>query len=217
MSQGPERVSRCARIVLLSAALALAAAACAGPAPAPSSPAGSGAAAPAAVDGAGPYPVSPAGGTPATGPGDRYNDCERIFCLRHDENYFVDHFLRGHVGWIVHDDRRGDVFVPSGRTSGPGFPEAAREALRLCGAHVHPWLLSRGGGPIRHTGYNRALGYSRAHFEAYGTRLDPCCVNGAGWSFLHSGAGRRFPFHALDEYRERPEIGWQRPFRGRAR
>src|SRR6059036_2306575 len=49
-----------------------------------------------------PYTVSANGGTPATGPGDRYNHCERIWCLTHKENFFIDHFLRGHVGWIIH-------------------------------------------------------------------------------------------------------------------
>ena len=46
----------------------------------------------------GPYAVSPQGGTPASGPGARYNHCERIWCLVHGENYFIDHYLKGHEG-----------------------------------------------------------------------------------------------------------------------
>jgi hypothetical protein len=173
--------------------------------------------APAAASTSPAYPVSPSGGTPPTGPGDRYNGCERIFCLLHGENFFVDHFLQGHVGWILHDALRGDVFVPRYRTEGPEFHDAGAAALRLCGSHVHPYLFGPGGGPVRHTGYNRTLGYGREHFSAYGTRLDPCCINGLGWAFLHSSTPRRFAFHDLAPYRDRPETGWQRPFAARPR
>lgn len=161
------------------------------------------------------YPVSAAGGTPATGPGDRYNHCERIWCATHGENFFVDHFTSRHVGFIVHDDTRGDVFVPRTREAGPALSRVRAQALLLCGAHVHPWLLRQrgaGGTPIRLTGYNNALGYPRAHFLHYGTRIDPCCVNGAGSTYVHSAAGKQFRFHELDEFRRHPEIGWQRPF-----
>jgi len=160
--------------------------------------------------------VSARGGTPATGPGLRYNSCERIWCLTHGENFFIDHFLTGHVGWIIHDDVRGDVFVPRGRTQGPEFADARVTALLLCGRHVHPYLLGKWGGPIRHTGYNHTLGYSRSHFMSDGTRLDPCCINGLGHGYLHSRAGRQFRFHDLEEYREHPEQGWQKPFVARA-
>jgi hypothetical protein len=172
---------------------------------------------PAAEKRASSYPVTPSGGTPATGPGNRYNDCERIYCLVHGENFFVDHFLTGHVGWVLHDRRRGDVFVPRHRTEGPEFPDAGGAALLLCGSHVHPYFLGPGGGPVRHTGFNRALGYGREHFAAYGTLLDPCCVNGLGWGFLHAAAPRRFAFHDLAPYRDHPEIGWHRPFAARPR
>ena len=163
-----------------------------------------------------PYPVSTAGGTPATGPGIRYNSCERIWCLTHKENFFIDHFLRGHIGWILHDEVRGDVFVPRHRTEGPNFQDARATALLLCGQHVHPFLLGKYGGPIRHTGYNYTLAYKRAHFYAYGTRLDPCCINGLGFGFIHSMAGRQFRFHDLQEYRAHPELGWQKPFGARS-
>lgn len=164
-----------------------------------------------------PYPVSARGGTPATGPGNRYNDCERIYCLAHGENFFVDHFLAGHTGWILHDARRGDVFVPRYRTEGPAFPDAGGAALLLCGSHVHPYFLGRERGPVHRTGYNRTLGYGRDHFAAYGTRLDPCCINGLGWGFLHSANPRLFAFHDLGPYRDQPEIGWHRPFAARPR
>lgn len=161
--------------------------------------------------------ISPAGGTPATGPGNRWNECERIWCTSHGENYFVDHFLAGHTGWVIHDDLRGDVWVPRHRTEGPEFPDAADRGLLLCGRHVHPYMLGRGRGPIHYTGYNPTLGYGRDHFASYGTRLDPCCVNGLGWGFLHSRAGRRFPFHDVQPYRDNPEIGWHKPFQARPR
>jgi hypothetical protein len=165
------------------------------------------------------YPVSDRGGTPATGPGDRFNHCERIWCATHGENFHIDHFLADHVGFVVHDELRGDVFVPRDRDAGPALLRVRSEALLLCGAHVHPWLLrvrGFGGAPIHLTGYNPALGYTRAHFRSYGTRLDSCCVNGAGSAFVHSSAGKQFRFHELDEFRRHPEIGWQRPFVARA-
>ncbi len=193
-------------VVAALVSLALLAAGCGKePPPVPAAPA-------AAAPRPAPYPVSASGGTPATGPGDRYNDCERIWCLTHRENYFVDHFLEGHVGWVIHDARRGDVFVPRYRTDGPEFHDAGRAALRFCGRHVHPFLFGVAGGPVRHTGYNRTLGYGRDHFATYGTRLDPCCINGLGWAFLHSSTPGRFPFHDLAPYKEHPESGWQRPF-----
>src|SRR5262245_51687418 len=34
------------------------------------------------------YSVSARGGTPATGPGERFNHCERIWCTVHGENFF---------------------------------------------------------------------------------------------------------------------------------
>ncbi len=171
---------------------------------------------PGGFTGSRPYPISDRGGTPATGPGDRFNGCERVWCLTHGENYFIDHFVTDHVGWILHDEDRGDVFVPRHRTGGPEFPGARAPVLMLCGRHVHPWLLRAGGSPIRLTGYNRALGYDRAHFNAYGTRLDPCCINGLGWAFVHTSSPRQFRFHDLEEYRNHPEIGWQKPFAVRA-
>lgn len=159
-----------------------------------------------------PYPVSQTGGTPATGPGIRYNACERIWCMTHKENFYIDHFLTGHHGWILHDENYGDVFSPNMRKEGPPFKNARVTVLLLCGSHVHPYLLGKYGGSIRHTGYNPGLGYSRSHFNAYGTRLDPCCTNGLGFGYIHSMAGRQFRFHDLDEYRSNPDLGWQKPF-----
>lgn len=159
-----------------------------------------------------PYTVSERGGTPATGPGDRYNRCERIWCSSHRENFFVTHYLEDHRGWIVHDDARGDVYLASDRTSGPGFPRARPTALRLCGLHLHPWLLEAGSRPIRHTGFNRALEYSRSHYATFGTRLDPCCPNGLGWAYVHTSSGRQFRFHDVEDYRAHPERGWSKPF-----
>jgi hypothetical protein len=159
-----------------------------------------------------PYPVSRFGGTPATGPGLRHNNCERIWCTTHRENYFIDHFKSGHVGWILHDDARGDAFVAQQRTEGPAYPNARPTALYLCGLHMHPFILGKYGGPIRSTGYNLTLGYRRSHFNLFGTRLDPCCENGLGSGYLHSFAGRQFRFHDLDDYRAHPELGWQKPF-----
>lgn len=173
------------------------------------------AALPARADPLPAYPVSPRGGTPASGPGGRYNHCERIWCIEHQENFFIDHFLSGHEGYVLHDESVGDVFAPRLRDTGPPLPHANRAALRLCGKHAHPWLLGRGGGPIRHTGFNRNLGFSRAHFDAYGTRLEPCCVNGLGSAYVHSRNGRLFPFHDVSYYRAHPEWGWSRPFKAR--
>ena len=99
-----------------------------------------------------PYKVSPRGGTPATGPGDRFNHCERIWCMAHGENFFIDHFLKDHIGWILHDDSVGDVFVPAGRVGGPRFPGAKLTVLHLCGRHVHPHILGLGAGPQQGAG-----------------------------------------------------------------
>jgi hypothetical protein len=160
----------------------------------------------------GAYAISPSGGVPASGPGERYNHCERIFCLTHKENFFIDHFLTGHLGWVLHDDLRGDVFVPKNRTEGPEFPDAWPTALRLCGQHVHPYVLGRGGGPVRFVGYNATLGYSRAHYASYGTRLDPCCINALGSAYVHARSARGFRFHDLEAY---GSGGWQKPFAAR--
>ncbi len=176
----------------------------------PATAVGGPSAAPAAP--ADPYPVSPRGGTPATGPGKRFNNCERVWCTTHLENFALGHFERGHVGWLIHDETLGDLFVPQKRTEGPGYPNARATALYLCGVHMHPFILGKYGGPIRHTGFNLTLGYNRTHFNLYGTRLDPCCENGLGSGFIHSTAGRQFRLHDLDEYRAHPELGWQTPF-----
>ncbi len=189
----------------LAAAVALSAAAlgCAGPPPpAPPPPA-----APAVT-------VDGDGGTPAEGPGELYNGCERIYCLEHRRNYALDHFLAGHVGWIVHDDAHGDVFVPRGRTEGPAFTGAREAALRLCGRHVHPFLLGRGTSPIRDRGWRAALGYDHGHFHAFGIRLEPCCLNGLGWAYLHAPSPRQFRFDDLELYRGTTS-GWQTPFPAR--
>jgi hypothetical protein len=149
-------------------------------------------------------------GSPATGPGTRWNRCERVWCLVHEENYFVAHFLEGHRGWILHTEDRGDVFSPASGPDRRGFPTAKLTAIRLCGQHLHPWMLGRGSGAIRHTGFNRTLGYGRGHWGSYGTRLEPCCLNGVGWAWLHTSAGRRFPFHDVEAYRSDPGRGWSR-------
>ncbi len=162
-----------------------------------------------------PYPISDRGGTPTTGPEERYNRCERIWCLTHRENFFLDHFLQEHVGWILHDDGHGDVFVPRWRKSGPEFPWAGRSMLQLCGRHAHPHVLGRPGGPVKSGGFSRSLGLDRAHYNAYGTRLDPCCVNPIGWSFIHSTAGLMFRFPTREEMAELPAQGWQKPFPAR--
>ena len=157
------------------------------------------------------YTVSAAGGTPATGPGTRWNRCERIWCLVHEENYFITHFEHGHVGWILHTEERGDVFSPARGTARQGFPEAKSTALRLCGHHLHPWLVG-GSGAVRHTGFNANLGYGRSHWGAFGTRLEPCCLNGLGWAWMHTRTPRQFRFHDVEAYRASPEIGWAKPF-----
>ena len=59
-----------------------------------------------------PIVVDADGGTPKRGPGDLYNACERVWCLTHLKNYDLDHFSKGHIGWILHDEGHGDVFVP---------------------------------------------------------------------------------------------------------
>jgi hypothetical protein len=164
------------------------------------------------------YPISVHGGTPATGPGERFNHCERIWCTLHEENFFIDHFAENHMGYVLHDAALGDVFVLRWRTGGPDLSRAGRAALFLCGRHVHPWVAAKHGGTsVRHTGFNPTLGYDRAHFQRFGTRLDPCCVNGLGHRFLHSDLGKQFRFHDLAEYRAHPEIGWQKPFAARVR
>src|SRR5262245_30792077 len=132
------------------------------------------------------------GGTPKRGPGDLYNACERIWCLTHLKNYDLDHFLKGHIGWILHDDGHGDVFVPRERPAGSGFPQARTSVLRLCGQHLHPFFL--GGGPLKKPGYNVALGYARSHFASYGTRVPPCCLNPQGWGFLHAAVPKEYRF-----------------------
>lgn len=194
---------------LLSGALALH---CAGPEPPPPEPV-------AAPDGAAvaSYPVSPQGGTPPTGPGERYNRCERIWCLAHQENFSVEHFLAGHRGWILHDDLHGDVFAPRHRQSGPEFPWANRNVLQLCGRHVHPHVLGRPGGPFKAGSFTRALGFDRAHYNAYGIGLDRPSVGPLGWSFVHSKAGLMFRFPNREEMAVLPAGGWQRPFSGRPR
>lgn len=147
---------------------------------------------------------------PATGPGERYNACERIWCLTHEANFPLDHFLDSrHDGWVLHDEVRGDVFVPRRRDRSPGFPEAALSALNLCGKHVHPWLLGRRSGAFKKTGYNLRLGYSRGHFSGFGTRFEPCCVSGQAWAFLHSAAPLQFRFADLEIYRNGTATGWQ--------
>lgn len=158
------------------------------------------------------YTVSEHGGTPATGPGDRWNRCERIWCLVHEENFFITHFLTGHPGWVMHTDDRGDVFSPASGPKRRGFPEAKSTSLRLCGNHLHPWVLGRGSAAIRHTGFNANLGYSRGHWNAFGTRLEPCCPNGLGWAWLHTRTPRQFRFHDVEPYRADPERGWAKPF-----
>jgi hypothetical protein len=157
-----------------------------------------------------PYKVSARGGLPASGPGARYNHCERIWCMTDGENFFIDHFVKGHEGWILHDSAAGDVFVPKWREGGPTFPGARAYALRLCGEHLHPYIL--GSGPVKAGMYTVSVGYSRAHFRLYGTSLDTCCLNGLGWDYIHSTGGRYFRFHDLDDYRNNPDRGWQKPF-----
>lgn len=154
------------------------------------------------------------GGMPKTGPGARYNACERIWCLKHEGNFALSHFFPSHDGWTIHDEALGDVFVPRGWDKGPGFPEAGRATLNFCGAHVHPWTLGSGGA-LKKTGFNLRLGYTRAHFGKYGTRFEPCCVSGQAWAFLHSAAPRQFRFADLELYRDGTATGWQAPALGR--
>ena len=159
--------------------------------------------------------VTERGGTPPTGPGDRRNRCERIWCNVHGENFFVTHYLEGHSGWILHTDDVGDVFSPARGSQRQGYPQAKRTALRLCGKHLHPWMLGRGAGAIRHTGFNRALGYGRSHWSSFGTRLEPCCPNGLGWGWLHTSSGRQFRLHDVAAFRENPDLGWSKPVQAR--
>lgn len=191
----------CGRVqsTIVLCALALAAS-CARPpaAPAPEPP-------PAAA----PLDVDAGGGTAKRGPGDLYNACERIWCLEHGRNFDLRHFLDGHNGWILHDDGHGDVFVPRHRVSGPPFPHARDNVLLLCGKHVHPYWLAGRRGPVTRTGYNLALGYDRAHFRAYGTRVPPCCLNEQGWGFLHASAPREFRFGDRTAAAEMAGGGWQ--------
>ena len=150
------------------------------------------------------------GGTGKRGPGTLYNACERIWCLTHERNFDLDHFATGHVGWILHDDGSGDVFVPKHRAGGPEFPHARLNALALCGKHVHPYWLGTRSGPVTKSGYNVALGYDRAHFHSYGSRLTPCCVNAEAWGFLHAAAPREYRFGDRTAAAELAGSGWQK-------
>lgn len=156
--------------------------------------------------------VDAQGGTGKRGPGELYNACERIWCLTHERNFDLEHFATGHVGWILHDDGNGDVFVPKHRTGGPAFPHAKPNVLALCGKHVHPFWLGRQKSPVTKTGYNIALDYSRAHFRSYGTRMMPCCVNAQAWGFLHASAPREFRFGDRQAVEEMAGSGWQKAF-----
>lgn len=157
--------------------------------------------------------VDAQGGTGKRGPGELYNACERIWCLTHARNFDLEHFVTGHVGWILHDDGTGDVFVPKNRTSGPTFPQAKPNVLALCAKHVHPYWLGAHSGPVTKTGYIAALGYDRAHFRSYGTRMMPCCVNAEAWGFLHASAPRQYRFGDRQAVEEMAGSGWQRAFR----
>ena len=160
--------------------------------------------------------VDAAGGTGKRGPGTLYNACERIWCLTHERNFDLDHFLQGHIGWILHDDGSGDVFVPKHRALGPEFPHARLNALALCGRHIHPYWLGKRQGPVTKPGYNVALEYGRAHFRAYGTRLTPAFVNAEAWGFLHASAPREFRFGDRQAAAEMAGSGWQKAFPSRA-
>src|SRR5262245_30502999 len=130
-------------------ALALAAALCActeSPRPAPA------ATAPSAPR----QDVDASGGTGKRGPGSLFNACERIWCLTHERNFDWDHFAAGHVGWILHEDGSGDIFVPKYRSGGPEFRDARLNVLALCGKHAHPYWLGKPRGPVTKTGYNVA-------------------------------------------------------------
>jgi len=179
---------------------ALVAAACGGEPPAPK-PAASAPAPP-------PLVVDAQGGTDKRGPGDLYNACERVWCLTHERNYDLDHYLKGHIGWILHDDAHGDVYVPRERPAGTGFPHARPAVLRLCGQHLHPAFL--GGGAIKKPGYNVALGYGRSHFGTYGTRVPPCCLNAQGWGFLHASVPKEYRFGDRTSVQEMELSGWQK-------
>jgi hypothetical protein len=165
-----------------------------------------------------PAPVAPrldvdaAGGTPKRGPGDLYNACERVWCLTHERNYDLTHFLDGHDGWILHDEGHGDVFVPRHRTTGPAFPHARDNVLSLCGKHVHPYWLGKKLAPVTRGGYNVALGYNRAHYARFGTRIPPCCLNEQGWGFLHASAPREYRFGDRTTSAEMAGSGWQKAF-----
>jgi len=154
--------------------------------------------------------VDAQGGVGKRGPGELYNACERIWCLAHERNFDLRHFATGHVGWILHDDGSGDVFVPKHRTGGPAFPHARTNVLSMCGKHVHPYWLGARSGPVTKTGYNAALGYDRAHFRAYGTQLMPCCVNAEAWGFLHASSPREFRFGDRRTVEEMAGSGWQK-------
>lgn len=130
--------------------------------------------------------------------------------MTHERNFDLSHFLDGHVGWILHDDGSGDVFVPKNRTSGPAFPHARTNVLALCGRHVHPYWLGGRQGPITKTGWNVALGYDRTHFAAYGTRIPDCCLNEDAWGFLHASAPREYRFGDRTAVREMAGSGWQK-------
>ena len=184
------------------------AAACSGDAPRSAPPAGTRPVAPR-------QDVDLQGATGKRGPGDLYNACERIWCLTHERNFDLEHFLSGHIGWILHDDGNGDVFVPKHRGSGPAFPHARLNVLALCGKHFHPYWLGARSGPITKTGYNVALGYDRAHFHAYGTRLAPCCVNAEAWGFLHASVPREYRFGDRTAAEEMAGSGWQKAFPAR--
>ena len=175
------------------------------------------AAAPAARPVAPRQDVDEQGGTGKRGPGELFNACERVWCLTHERNFDLEHFGRGHVGWIVHDDGSGDVFVPKHRQGGPAFPHARLNVLALCGKHVHPYWLGKRSGPVTKTGYNVALGYDRAHFRSYGTRLMPDLVNAQAWGFLHASAPREFRFGDRQAAEEMAGSGWQKAFPAQAR
>ena len=160
--------------------------------------------------------VDDQGGTGRRGPGTLYNACERIWCLTHERNFDLDHFLEGHIGWILHDDASGDVFVPKHRVMGPAFPHARLNVLALCGKHVHPYWLGPRSGPVTKPGYNVALDYGRAHFHAYGTRVMPALLNAEAWGFLHASAPREFRFGDRQAAAEMAGSGWQKAFPARA-
>ena len=154
--------------------------------------------------------VDAQGGTGKRGPGELYNACERIWCVTHERNFDLGHYESGHIGWVLHDDGHGDVFVPKHRSGGPAFPHARLNVLALCGKHVHPYWLGARSGPVTKTGYNLALEYDRGHFHTYGTRLMPCCVNAEAWRFLHASAPREYRFGDRQAAEEMAGSGWQK-------